>query len=360
MSTNIKIALLGYGLAGRHFHRPLIEATTGLKITAILTTDAERREQAAADLPAAEIVDSAAAIWARAGDFDLVVVAGANLTHLPFTIAALEHGLPAVVDKPLAATAADASAIRAAAQAAGKQVFPFQNRRWDSEFLTILDAKESIGRIHRFESHFDRFRTVPKGGWRELADPSVSGGVLLDFGAHLVDQAIQLLGPVVRVSAITRSVRVAEAADDDMLILLTHLDDAVSYLTGSMIAAFTEPRFNVLGTGGGMLLREYDTQETALRSGSTPADANWGVEPPDSVALVKVASGESATLDTEVPYTPGRWGTFYTGVYETLTTSAPPPVLLDDAIANLRVLDAPRTSATTGQTISLDPPAAHG
>lgn len=270
VSTNIKIALLGYGLAGRHFHRPLIEATTGLKITAILTTDAERREQAAADLPAAEIVDSAAAIWARAGDFDLVVVAGANLTHLPFTIAALEHGLPAVVDKPLAATAADASAIRAAAQAAGKQVFPFQNRRWDSEFLTILDTAESLGRIHRFESHFDRFRTVPKGGWRELADPSVSGGVLLDFGAHLVDQAIQLLGPVVRVSAITRSVRVAEAADDDMLILLTHLDDAVSYLTGSMIAAFTEPRFNVLGTGGGMLLREYDTQETALRSGSTP------------------------------------------------------------------------------------------
>ncbi len=360
MATELKIALLGYGLAGRHFHRPLIEATTGLEITAILTADAERCEQAAADLPNAEIVDSAAAIWARAGDFDLVVVAGANLTHLPFTIAALEHGLPAVVDKPLAATAADASAIRAAAQAAGKQVFPFQNRRWDSEFLTILDAKESIGRIHRFESHFDRFRAVPKGGWRELADPSVSGGVLLDFGAHLVDQAIQLLGPVVRVSAITRSVRVAEAADDDMLILLTHFDDAVSYLTGSMIAAFTEPRFNVLGTVGGMLLREYDTQETALRSGSTPADAGWGVEPPDSVALIRVALDEATTVDSEVPYATGRWGTFYTGVYETLANSAPPPVLLDDAIANLRVLDAARASATTGQTISLDPPAAHG
>ena len=78
------------------------------------------------------------------------------------------------------------------------------------------------------------------------------------------------------------------------------------------------------------------------------------------MALIRVALDEVTTLDSELPYATGRWGTFYTGVYETLTNSAPPPVLLDDAIANLRVLDAARTSATTGQTISLDPPAAHG
>ncbi|MSO28009.1 MAG: oxidoreductase [Candidatus Nanopelagicales bacterium] len=360
MPTNLKIALLGYGLAGRHFHRPLIAATAGLEISAVMTANAERREQAAGDLPAAEILDSVDAVWDRAGDFDLVVVAGANLTHLPYTVGALAHGLPAVVDKPLAATAADAMTIRDAAHAAGKLVFPFQNRRWDSEFLTILEHQEAVGSIHRFESHFDRFRTVPKGGWRELADPSAIGGVLLDFGAHLVDQGIQLLGPVVSVYAITRSVRAAEAAEDDMLILLTHASGAVSYLTGSLIAAFTEPRFNVLGTRGGMLLRAYDTQEEELRAGSTPADAGWGIEPLSSAAVIRVAGPDGSTIESEVQLTPGRWGTFYAGVYDAINKAAPPPVLLDDAIANLRVLDAARKSATTGLAISLDPPAAHG
>jgi len=358
--ANLKIALLGYGLAGRHFHRPLIEATAGLEITAVVTANPERREQAAGDLPAAAILDSVESVWADAADFNLVVVAGANLTHLPYTLGALEHGLPAVVDKPLAATAADAITIRDAAHAAGKLVFPFQNRRWDSEFLTILENQETIGRIHRFESHFDRFHAVPKGGWRELGDPNVSGGLLLDFGAHLVDQGIQLLGPVVSVYAITRSIRVADAADDDMLILLTHVSGAVSYLTGSLLAAFTEPRFNVLGTNGGMLLRAYDTQEEELRAGRTPADATWGIEPLSSVALIRMASPDGATIESKVPFTRGGWGMFYAGVYDSITSNATPPVLLDDAIASLRVLDAARISATSGQTISLDPPASHG
>lgn len=358
--ANLKIALLGYGLAGRYFHRPLIDATAGLDITAVVTANSERREQAGGDLPGAAILDSVESVWADAAGFDLVVVAGANLTHLPYTLSALKHGLPAVVDKPLAATAADAITIRNAAHAAGKMVFPFQNRRWDSEFLTILENQETIGSIHRLESHFDRFRTVPKGNWREDSDPNSMGGLLLDFGAHLVDQAIQLLGPVGSVYAITRSIRVADAADDDMLILLTHVSGAISYLTGSMLAAFTEPRFNVLGTTGGILLRAYDTQEEALRAGRTPADPEWGIEPSGSGALMRTALANGETLESVVPLVPGRWDAFYTGVYNSITQDTPPPVLLADAIANLRVLDAARLSANNGGTIRLDPPASHG
>ena len=106
--------------------------------------------------------------------------------------------------------------------------------------------------------------------------------------------------------------------------------------------------------------RPHDPQREGLRAGRTAADATWGIEPLSSVALIRMASPDGATIESKVPFTRGGWGMFYAGVYDSITSNATPPVLLDDAIANLRVLDAARISATSGQTISLDPPASHG
>ena len=181
---------------------------------------------------------------------DLVVVATPNRTHVELARRALEAGLPVVVDKPLAPTAAEARELAALAEARGLLLAPFQNRRWDNDFLTLrsLLAEDALGEVYRFESRFERWRPRPKGGWRESGDPEEVGGLLYDLGSHLVDQALTLFGPAASVYAESDVRRAGAGADDDTFIALTHDNGVRSHLWMSATAAQLGPRFRVLGS----------------------------------------------------------------------------------------------------------------
>ncbi|MFM8352440.1 MAG: Gfo/Idh/MocA family oxidoreductase, partial [Actinomycetales bacterium] len=268
------------------------------------------------------------------------------------------------VDKPLAPDAASAQELADLARSSNRQLHVFQNRRWDSDFLTLRDVVTSggIGTPHRLESRFERLRTQLSGGWRESARPDDQGGVLVDFGAHLVDQALALLGPVELVTASARSVRATDIANDDAQMLLTHTSGAVSYLSGSSAAAFGQPRFLLLGTNGGCRIDLADSQEAQLRAGLTPRDPEFGIEPAESHASVQIAAADG-TVHTvnhqDWPRAQGQWRTYYQAVRDAITVGTPAPVPVDDVIANLRVLDAAAESARTASTVRLDPPAGH-
>ncbi|HLL47809.1 MAG TPA: Gfo/Idh/MocA family oxidoreductase, partial [Longimicrobiaceae bacterium] len=133
----VRVGLIGYGLAGAAFHAPLIAAIPGMRLAAVVTADPERSASARRDHPDAVVVPSADALWERASDLDLVVVATPNRTHVPLALSALEAGLPVVVDKPFAATAADAMRVVEAARQRGLLLTVYQNRRWDGDFLTV-------------------------------------------------------------------------------------------------------------------------------------------------------------------------------------------------------------------------------
>ena len=362
MADERGVLLIGYGLAGRVFHAPLIRSTPGLSLRAVVTGDPERRAQATADLPGIRLHSTVEEAWQQVDDIDLVIIASANRTHVPLAIESARLGLHMVIDKPIAATASQAGLIVDAAAAAGVQVHPFQNRRWDSDFLTLRGLLEQgvLGRIHRFESRIGRLRTLPKGNWRESADPEDHGGVLLDFGAHLVDQALALMGPVIAVNAFVRSVRDPHAANDDMQMILTHSDDSLSLLTASQAAAFGDPRFVLLGTTGGVRINDSDSQESALKAGALPSDPSWGVEPAGVTAQLRIGETSGELVDSEIELATGRWNTYYPAVLASIDTGAPAPVSCSDVIEDLRVLDAARRSADTGETVRLSPPAAHG
>ncbi|HBJ72555.1 MAG TPA: oxidoreductase [Actinobacteria bacterium] len=359
MNDQLGVLLLGYGLAGRVFHAPLIKAAPGLQLLAVVTNNPERILQARQDLPDARIHADTASALAHSEDIDLVVVANANRAHVVDAGMAIAAGKHVVVDKPLAGSAAQAQQLGAQAQAAGVQLHTFQNRRWDSDFLTLQSvlASGQLGTAHRLESRFERLRVEPKGNWRESAAPQDLGGVLLDFGAHLVDQALALLGPVVCVDAYARSLRRPDGADDDMQLLLTHDSGALSLLFGSQISAFSGPRFSLLGTAGGFRIHDCDTQESRLREGQLPGSPDWGAEAFEGELSLGLPDGGSA--NSGVPVIAGRWTRFYEQVQAAIATAAPWPVPLADVIANLRVLDAARESVRTSARVLLDPPATH-
>ena len=352
MPHRLRVLLHGYGLAGRVFHAPLITAADDLELVAIVTADPDRAAAATAEHAGVEVLPDADAAWTRSGEFDLAVVATANVAHVPLTRAALDHGLHVVVDKPLAPDAATASALVEQAAAMDRQLHVFQNRRWDSDFLTLqsLLADGHLGRVHRLESRFERWRPRPSEGWREQSDPAAMGGLLYDLGSHLVDQAILVSGPVRSLYAEVRPVRDGAKVDDDVFIALDHVGGAVSHLWASAVAADPSPRFRVLGTAGSWVVQGLDGQEAALRSGRRPGDPTWGADP-SSRGSTRWPEGEPLQLLA------GSWERYYPAVAASILGNTPPPVRTGEVVEVLRVLDAARASAASRCVVQLDPPA---
>jgi len=358
----MRIVLIGYGLAGRIFHAPLINAVDGLELRGVVTSDQDRGLQVRRDLPLAKVLRSSEEAWLIAKEFDLAVIATATASHLPLALKALQHGLHVVIEKPVAGNSEDVSTLAEAAHAAGRQVHVFQNRRWDSDFLTLrsLIDSGSLGKLHRFESRMESLRERAEASWRDSPNPEHLGGALLDLGSHLVDQALEIMGPVRCVSAHVRSIRSVEIADDDVQMVLTHESGAISNLVASKAAAFSGPRFTVLGTQGAVRIDVLDSQESELRAGKMPGSDNWGVEPPSALATLRTIRESKVVSEETIPLKRGRWGSYYPAVRDAIMLGSPAPVPLTDVGANMRVIDSARLASISNVVVNLNPVASHG
>ena len=350
MSPPIRVALLGYGLAGAVFHAPLIAAVEGLELAAIVTRDEKRRTRARRDHPSAAVLGSPEEVWERAGDLDLVVVAAANRAHVPLARSSIQAELAVVVDKPLAASADEGRSLVRDARERGVMLTVFQNRRWDGDFLTVRGLLEegALGDVARFESRFERWRPELSGGWRESGEPQDAGGLLNDLGSHLVDQALFLFGPAAQVYAELHTRRAGAQTDDDSFVALLHESGVRSHLWMSAVAAQLGPRFRVLGSRAAYVKFGIDVQEELLHAGRRPDDPLWGREPEDRWG--SLGAGDEFR---RIPTVPGAYQRFYEGVVLALREDAPPPVDPDGVVAGLEVLDAARMSARERRVVEL-------
>ncbi|MFI9171498.1 Gfo/Idh/MocA family oxidoreductase [Streptomyces lincolnensis] len=354
--TPLRVGLVGYGLAGSVFHAPLIAATEGLALDTVVTSNPERQAQVRAEFPAVRTVATPDELLDRAAELDLIVIASPNKTHVTLATAALKAGLPVVVDKPIAGTAAEARELAALAEDRGLLLSVFQNRRWDNDFLTLrgLLADGELGDVWRFESRFERWRPQTKGGWRESGDPAEIGGLLYDLGSHVVDQALVLFGPAASVYAETDLRRPGAEADDDTFIAITHTSGVRSHLYVSATTAQLGPRFRVLGSKAGYVKYGLDPQEAALKEGERPGTAaDWGREPESLWG--RVGAGESPLTGggRAQPTLPGDYPAYYAAVAKALLDGGPNPVTALEAAAALDVLEAARRSAHDGVAVKL-------
>jgi predicted dehydrogenase len=330
----------------------------GLALRAVVTANAERAAAVRERHPGAEVLPDVDALFAAAESLDVVVVAAPNRKHVPLGLRAVEEGLHLVVDKPLAATVADAERLTAAVAERGVVASVFHNRRWDGDFLTLLRLVRdgSLGEPLRFESRFERWRPeVDSGRWREGGGPEDAGGVLFDLGPHLIDQALELLGPALSVYAEIGFVRPGAQVDDDAFLALEHASGARSHLWASMVAAEHATRLRVLGTRAAYVKRGLDLQEAALREGADPAGSGFGREPRGAWGTLAVGE-ESRPVETE----PGRYLEFYERLERAIRAAeegsgaaAPAPVPLEAGVATLRVIEAARASAEQRAVVPL-------
>jgi predicted dehydrogenase len=336
----VRIGLAGYGLGGRYFHAPLIASAANCEFLGVVTTSPERRRQVAEDLglPAFASLKDLASAGAEA-----VAISTPAATHVTLTQQVLRLGLAVVCDKPFAP---DAEAARATVRLAEQLEVPitvYQNRRWDSDFLTVREllSQGALGTLTVFESRFERFR--PESG------PSpAGGGTLLDFGSHLVDQALVLSGPVTGVYAEMHYRADPDGLDDEVFIALAHEGGVRSHLWGSWRQGSPGPRFRVAGTKGAYVIQDVDGQEAQLRSGGSPAISGdqWGTEPPERWG--HLLRGD---VSEPVPSARGSWDLFYPAFAAAVRGERPVPVDPWDAVATAAVLDAARASARIAQVV---------
>jgi predicted dehydrogenase len=340
MADAVRYGLVGYGSGGRIFHAPLIASAPEIEFVGVVTRSPERRAQLPEGVSAYDSIAGLAAAGVQA-----VTVTTPAATHAGLALEAIAHGLAVVVDKPFTLDAESAREVVTAAADAGVLLTVYQNRRWDSDFRTVqkLIGDGVIGDVRRFESRFER--------WAPDRDvPAAGGGTLLDFGSHLVDQAIQLFGPVERVYA---ELHGTGRLDDDVFVALHHSGGVESHLWGSWRQAAPGPRFRVSGTTGTYIVDgvdHMDGQEALLKAGRTPAALGdrWGVEPEHSWGRL-----HRGTTGAPVRSERGRWDTFYPAVARAVRGEAPMPVDPQDAVGNMMVLDAARSSARSGRTVTL-------
>jgi len=343
----IEVGLVGFGLAGRAFHAPVIRAVPGLHLAAIVQRNGT---EAAEKYPDVRIARSLDELFSMA-EIHLVVIATPNETHYSFARQCLEAGRDVVVDKPFTTTLEEAVSLVQFAKEANRLLTVYQNRRYDGDFQAIrkLAADGTLGRIVRFETSYDRFRPQPKpGAWREAARPG--SGILCDIAPHLIDHALILFGLPEAVTADVRIERENGAADDAFDIALHYSSGMRAVLRSSILAAAPRPRFVLLGTQGSFVKQTFDPQENNLRRGYIPADSAWGAEPEENWGVLTVPAGDSFER-RRIPPATCDYRDYYSNLRDAILGRAALAVTPEHALDVMRMLELARESSQKRCTI---------
>ena len=334
----VRAGLVGYGKAGRTLHcPPMLEA--GIVIDVVSTSNAERAEQAAEDLPHATVVPNLAGVLAARPD--VVVLASPSGVHAEQVTQCLKAGIPVVVDKPIAVNGPQAGQLVDLSESLGVGLTVFQNRRYDADQRTLksLLDKGELGKVMRIERRWERFRPTPQQRWREQLPPEQGGGLLLDLASHLIDNVVQCAGPIDSVYAELGSH--TTVAEDEVFIAARHVTGVHSHLGVHSLAGAIGPFLRVLGTEGAYLIGSFESEPGAVTG---PPD-----EPGFTGVLVRGPDHEPVPV-ASVPSAPAE---YYREVVAWLTEGAPPPVDPWDAVHTADVIDAARASHAEGRVVTL-------
>lgn len=338
----MRLGLVGYGVGGRWFHAPYIAAVPEIELVGVVTRNAERRRELAADLPGVAVFDSLGDLL-DAG-VDAVTITTPPETRRALVLEAIARGVHVIADKPFAPDPAGGRELVAAAREAGVLLSVFHNRRWDTDLATVRTVLPRLGDLWRCEARFD----LDEPGTLE-AGPT--GGLLRDLGAHLVDQVLDLFGPAAAVTGHLDMVEQSSGRTDcGFVATIVHRNGMYSTVSASKLNRVVAKQWRVYGSEGCYVSDGTDVQTRQILAGRRPADDldGWGYEEAEHLGVLHTAVG-----DEVIPSAQGRYDEFYRRFAAAVDHQAPQPVPAADAVAVLEVLDAVRKSAETGETVHL-------
>jgi scyllo-inositol 2-dehydrogenase (NADP+) len=335
-SSPIGTGLLAYGMSGKVFHAPFLTQHPGFDLQAVVQRHEQRMQ---ADYPHIRSYGSVAELLADPA-LELVVVNTPSFTHVDLARQALLAGKHVLLEKPVATTVADLRELQALAQQQGRQLLAYQNRRWDTDFNSARRVVESgqLGRLIEVHFRYDRFKqTLNPKKFKEEAMPG--SGLLFDLGPHLLDQAISLFGPPLRVEKTQGAYREQSVVDDYFSLHLHYPEGLHVYLTSGLLVADPGPAFVLHGTLGSYTKRRTDPQEVQLIAGMQPTDPAYGREQPGQEGRLTLAGPDGVLATTPVAAEPGSYAGLFEAVYQAIRHGQPYPITTAELEAQLQIIE---------------------
>lgn len=345
----IRTGLCAFGMSGRLFHAPFLSCIEGFEFSAVV----ERHDSKAQECyPGVRTYDS---VEAMLGDdaLDLVVVNTPNVTHHTYVKKALMAGRHVVVEKPFTATSRQAEELIRLAGERNRFLCVFQNRRWDSDFLTVKEVigKKLLGTLIEAEIRYERYRIELNDQKKHKEKPEEGVGLLYDLGPHVIDEAVVLFGKPDAVSAIVQRHRPGSLVDDYFDIRLLYPDFTCT-LKSSLLVRENLPGYVLHGTLGSFLKSRADVQEAKLLEGASPCTPGWGEEPRSEWGLLHTEK-DGREIREKYPSLPGDYRQFFLGLHASLTQAAPAPVPLADSLLNIQIIEAALVAGRENRVVAL-------
>jgi len=334
MKRVINVGLAGFGMSGKIFQAPFLNADNRFRIKKVYERTTQKAKE---EYPYVEIVRTFEELLTD--DIDLVIISTPNILHYPMAKQAIEAGKNVIVEKPVATTSKEAEELCELAKVQNVLFSVYQNRRLDGDFLTIkkLIDNGTLGEILDYSAHYDRFVTGKSTKqWKTVGEKGTN--ILYDLGVHIIDQAVTLFGIPGEVYADFRKQREESGDIDNFEVILYYSDKKVSLFAGEVVLE-NDLRYVIHGRKGSFVKYGVDAQEQSLIEGKRPGEKGWGVDTQEWFGTLHTISNgiESRTkIETEI----GNYGNYYDNIYRVLSGDSELLVKPEETVQVLRIIEA--------------------
>lgn len=336
MKNTIKTGILAFGMSGRLFHAPFLRCHSGFEFSAVVERTKKRVHL---DYPNVKSYNSIDELLLDES-IELVVVNTPNETHFEFALKAIKANKHVLIDKPFTTTVAEARQLFKAAKKKGVLLLPYQNRRYDSDFLSVKDVIESgkLGNLIEVHFRYDRYRkTIVENSWKEAPVPG--NGVIYNLGAHPIDGIISLFGIPIKWSKHSSFVHPSTQVSDYEHVHLLYPNNLQVFVTISLLIADAQPAFIVNGTMGTFKKNRTDVQENQLNEGMQPDNLLFGVELPESEGILTTIDSNGLKTQEKITAQKASYMNVFEDVYQTLRLGKDYPITEEQIIVQLEILE---------------------
>jgi scyllo-inositol 2-dehydrogenase (NADP+) len=329
---------MSYGMSGRIFHAPFLQAHPGFKLKAVTERSKKIAAERYPDIISYNSIDELLAN----DEIELIVVNTPNDTHYNLATRALKAGKHVLIEKPAADTTAEVKALFDLGRAQNKQVLIYQNRRWDSDFLSVKQVIDSgeLGKLIEVTFRFDRYKpTLSPKAFKETGGLAANG-LVYDLGPHLLDQVISLFGKPISFNKVKAAHREGSQVDDYFFFQLNYPGDVNVLVASNLLTAQPLPAFVLHGTKGTYIKDRVDVQESQLDQNIEPTDARYGVEEPGVEGKLTTINADGSKNVKTIPSLKGNYTGLFESVYQSIRNHISYPITEENILAQMELLEA--------------------
>ena len=337
----LNIGIIGFGKSTNRYHLPFILNRENLKVKTVYNRSKKVELEGTYKDKDINFTTNIKDLL-EDESIKLISICTSSETHYKFAKMCLEHNKNVLVEKPFTKTFDEAKELIDLARNRGLVIMPYQNRRFDSDFLAVKEVVESgvLGELVEIESHFDYYRPEYPTFEGEKTD-----GAFFGLGVHTIDQIVYLFGKPNKVYYDIRTIRNKENPDDYYHIELFYNKFKAIVKTNHLVKS-EYPKFIVHGTKGSFIKYGIDKQEECLKGGIMPWDENFGVDPKENYGILDYINSKGENI-IGIKVTPqGDYGRVYDYLYETLINGREKLVKDLELITVMKILEEGIASET--------------